>query len=176
MADEMKTETDLAGENRRLREALDSANSLCRSAMAITKRRGDKTNWNAFQTQLDLSLKIQREVMYPEAALSGEPVPPALIAIRISEQQWQSLAQRIKAESGWNEVSKLMDESWSILQTQQQLVTAYLGDVKWIELPFPSSAVSPQDREERRECGCLVDKPCLTSCPSIASAAHSRKR
>lgn len=128
----MKTEPNWPRENRRLREAL-------REAIHEVKEHNSEYQW----------VTSKEKLAKFEAALSGEPVPPALTAIRISEQQWQSLAQRIKAESGWNEVSKLLDESWVILQTQQQLVTAYLGDVKWIELPVPPSAVSPQDRGEQ---------------------------
>lgn len=48
----------------RLQTALEDANGLCRSAMAIAKRRGLRTNWTAFEDQLEGSLIRQREVMY----------------------------------------------------------------------------------------------------------------
>jgi hypothetical protein len=44
--------------------ALADANDLCRSALAIAKRRGQKTNWKAFERKLEGSLKRQHEVMY----------------------------------------------------------------------------------------------------------------
>jgi hypothetical protein len=46
-----------------LRDALEDANGLCRSAMAITKRRGKETNWEAFENQLKNSLIRQHEAM-----------------------------------------------------------------------------------------------------------------
>jgi hypothetical protein len=46
------------------RAALADANDLCRSAMAIAKRRGRSTNWEAFERKLEGSLKRQHEAMY----------------------------------------------------------------------------------------------------------------
>lgn len=43
---------------------LADANDLCRSAMAIAKRRGLNTNWEAFERKLGDSLKRQHEAMY----------------------------------------------------------------------------------------------------------------
>lgn len=50
----------------RLAKALDSANSLCRSASDIAKRRGKQTNWEAFEKKLDASLLVQHMAMYPD--------------------------------------------------------------------------------------------------------------
>ena len=43
--------------------ALKDANELCRSALAIAKREGLQTNWAAFGSQLERSLKMQHEAM-----------------------------------------------------------------------------------------------------------------
>lgn len=53
-------------------QVLASANSMCRSAMAITERRGEKTNWEAFEARLRESLELQHKVMYPpEPGIEG---------------------------------------------------------------------------------------------------------
>lgn len=55
-----------------LREALEDANELCRSALAIAQREGLQTNWTAFTEQLKDSVKRQHEAMYARAALAGK--------------------------------------------------------------------------------------------------------
>lgn len=57
-------------ERDRLREALEDANQMCRSAAAVVARRGEATNWSALADTLSASLRRQHEVMYPGAALS----------------------------------------------------------------------------------------------------------
>ena len=46
--------------------ALESANEMCRSAMAVAERAGTSTNWEPFKRKLAKSLKLQHSVMYPE--------------------------------------------------------------------------------------------------------------
>lgn len=48
-----------------VRQALESANSLCRSAMSIAERDGRDTNWESFRARLKESLELQHKVMYP---------------------------------------------------------------------------------------------------------------
>jgi hypothetical protein len=43
--------------------ALKDANELCRSALSIAKREGIQTNWAAFASQLEHSLRIQHKAM-----------------------------------------------------------------------------------------------------------------
>jgi len=62
----------LIAEIERLREVLEDANSLCRSAMAIAKRQGLQTNWTAFEDQLQGSLSRQHEAMYGDLAQHGK--------------------------------------------------------------------------------------------------------
>lgn len=47
-----------------LEKALEDANGMCRSAMAIAERNGD-ANWPAFTDRLRESLLRQHAVMYP---------------------------------------------------------------------------------------------------------------
>jgi len=54
-----------------LKDALEDANGLCRSAMAIAKRRGIQTNWTAFEDQLKDSLERQHKAMYGEREVKG---------------------------------------------------------------------------------------------------------
>jgi hypothetical protein len=49
-----------------LREALNSANDLCRSAMGIAERNGVLTNWVLFRNRLRQSLELQRKVLWKE--------------------------------------------------------------------------------------------------------------
>lgn len=59
-----------------IRTALESANSLCRSAFSIAQRKGSQTNWDSFIGQLKESLKIQHKVMYPEGrVIFPQPSP-----------------------------------------------------------------------------------------------------
>lgn len=46
--------------------ALNDANELCRSAMEITRRRGQATNWDAFRDRLEASLERQHRIRFPE--------------------------------------------------------------------------------------------------------------
>lgn len=52
--------------------ALADANDLCRSALAIAKRRGQKTNWAAFERKLEDSLRRQHEAMYTKPEEQGK--------------------------------------------------------------------------------------------------------
>lgn len=56
----------------RMRQALEHANSLCRSAFQIAARDGKETNWIAFRACLKKSLEIQHAVMFPAAAFSSQ--------------------------------------------------------------------------------------------------------
>lgn len=47
-------------------EALEEANGLCRSALAVAKRRGESTYWEGFEKRLKESLARQHRVMYPQ--------------------------------------------------------------------------------------------------------------
>lgn len=47
-------------------EALEDANSLCRSAHSIAERKGLQTNWDAFLKQLSRSLELQHKTIYGE--------------------------------------------------------------------------------------------------------------
>ena len=60
-----RLEMRAAGQLRRLKTALEDANGICRSAMAIAERGGRETNWDAFTGQLRESLQRQHAVMYP---------------------------------------------------------------------------------------------------------------
>lgn len=42
------------------------ANSICRSAHEIAKRRGAETNWEAFQALVAEALKHQHAALYPK--------------------------------------------------------------------------------------------------------------
>jgi len=53
-----------AGELRRVKDALEDANSLCRSAMMIAERNGE-ANWETFTARLRESLERQHAVMHP---------------------------------------------------------------------------------------------------------------
>lgn len=46
-----------------LREALQEANEVCRSAHSIAARSGKETNWDAFKLRLEKSLKIQKQAL-----------------------------------------------------------------------------------------------------------------
>lgn len=59
---------ETADELVRLKEALEDANGMCRSAMAIAERKGD-TNWESFTARLRKSLELQHSVMYPKKTL-----------------------------------------------------------------------------------------------------------
>ena len=53
----------LLGKITSLKEGLETANDLCRSANEIAKRNGAETNWEAFRKKLSISLKKQHIVM-----------------------------------------------------------------------------------------------------------------
>jgi hypothetical protein len=44
-------------------KALGSANQICRSALAIAKRRGNRTNWEALEKQLMKQLSMQAKLL-----------------------------------------------------------------------------------------------------------------
>ena len=48
-----------------LETALEDANGMCRSAMAVVKREGNATNWEALNARMEESLQRQHAVMYP---------------------------------------------------------------------------------------------------------------
>lgn len=48
-----------------LREALKSANAMCRSAMSIAERDGNDTHWWAFRKRMEASLELQHRIMFP---------------------------------------------------------------------------------------------------------------
>lgn len=56
---------DAAFAIRRLANALDDANGLCRSAYQVAERDGQDACWNNFRMNLLESLKRQHAVMYP---------------------------------------------------------------------------------------------------------------
>lgn len=73
LADEAEAgELDMraAAQLRTLMQSLEVANDSCRSAMAIARRKGEETNWDAFTASLDKSLGQQHRAMYPEQYLS----------------------------------------------------------------------------------------------------------
>lgn len=45
---------------------LKSSNELLRSLMAIVKRKGKQTNWPAIEAALEVELKAQHEILYPD--------------------------------------------------------------------------------------------------------------
>ena len=53
-------------ESDRYREALESANKICRSAFAIADRDGKTTNWQGFRARCKDSLAIQHAALFPE--------------------------------------------------------------------------------------------------------------
>ena len=57
-----------------LKEALKSANDMCRSAMSIVEREGSSTNWSAFKKQLQESLELQHNAMYPNQYIEEKVV------------------------------------------------------------------------------------------------------
>ena len=69
----------------RMRQALEHANGLCRSAFQIAERDGMETNWIAFRACLKESLDIQHAEMFPpppgfssqNASGEARPSPPA---------------------------------------------------------------------------------------------------
>jgi hypothetical protein len=141
----MKTETDLAGENRRLREALRGLTGLILDMK------------NVYQNPAADWLMKREPFVRAKAALSGEPVPPA--------QNWISVKERLPKER--HEVlfvSRYYDEpsvelgflcdgnQWQLIRTDSQdmpIVMEAEQVTHWQHLPVPPSAVSPQDREEQ---------------------------
>lgn len=53
-------------DNSELLERLKQANSLLRSANSIAERKGEQTNWIAFQNQLKKELELQHKILYPK--------------------------------------------------------------------------------------------------------------
>ena len=53
-------------------DALKDANCLCRSALSIAKRGGEKTNWKAFAAKLEGSLAIQHKVMLEHGLIESK--------------------------------------------------------------------------------------------------------
>lgn len=60
-----KNTSILVHQIQRLVRALNDANEVCRSAMAIAERDGNETNWTAFRCRCRSSLALQHAVMYP---------------------------------------------------------------------------------------------------------------
>jgi len=73
--EDAQSEMEVANTIRSLVATLEDANSLCRSAMQITKRSGLRTDWNNFEKRLEASLERQHRVMFPSQNASG--LPPA---------------------------------------------------------------------------------------------------
>lgn len=106
-------------------EALESANGLCRSAHGIAKRRGEKTNWEAFEMQLMKSLELQHRVMYPPNEF--HTVDAALKETLNRVQRAAELIATARANSGppANPPSKLWSaliNVWEHLDTLQQAI------------------------------------------------------
>ena len=51
-----------------VRDALEDANQLCRSAYQIALRNGERTNWDGYRKALGESLARQHRVMFPHVA------------------------------------------------------------------------------------------------------------
>jgi hypothetical protein len=60
-----------------LNKALTDANEVCRSMMAISSRKGEETNWDAFRTRLQNSLDLQHRILHPDRYDNdGKPLQP----------------------------------------------------------------------------------------------------
>ena len=83
-------------------DALKHANCLCRSALAIAKRGGEKTNWKAFASKLEGSLAIQHKVMLENDLIDGRtPLPkelPEVDQLRLALKQAEARIEELEQE------------------------------------------------------------------------------
>jgi hypothetical protein len=94
--------------NDTLRELLQDANEVCRSAYQIAARGGKETNWPVFTSRIEKSLKMQQAVLFPETR-------PNVAASSPSDALKEKVeALRIPHYVAWNSaldaVLRLMDE------------------------------------------------------------------